>query len=52
VLFRSKGTYGHYTFGPWLHKTGKEIRDKEMQQWQDKHKGTTARPWKKTYKEA
>ena len=47
-----KGTYGHYTFGPWLHKTGKEIRDKEMQQWQDKHKGATARPWKKTYKEA
>lgn len=46
-----KGTWGHYTFGPWLHSTGKATRDKQMKQWQEKHKGTTARPWKKTYRE-
>lgn len=46
-----KGTWGHYTFGPWLHNTGKATRDKQMKQWQDKHEGITARPWKKTYRE-
>lgn len=47
-----KGTWGHYTFGPWLHKTGKEVRDKQMAQWSKAHKDATARPWKKTYKES
>jgi hypothetical protein len=47
-----EGTWGRYTFGPWLHGTGKATRDAEMKKWQEKHKGTTARPWKKTYKES
>ena len=46
------GTWNRWTYGPWLHKTGKDTRDEQMKKWQDKHKGTTARPWKKTYKEA
>jgi hypothetical protein len=46
------GTWGRYTFGPWLHGTGKATRDTEMKKWQDKHKGITARPWKKSYKES
>jgi len=47
-----KGTYGHWTFGPWLHKTGKEQRDSVMEEWEKNHEGIKARPWKKTYKEA
>lgn len=46
------GTWGRYTFGPWLHGTGKATRDAEMKKWQDNHKGITARPWKKSYKES
>jgi hypothetical protein len=45
------GTYSHWQFGPWLHSTGKEIRDEQMKKWQDTNKAT-ARPWRKTYKEA
>ena len=45
-------TWGHYTFGPWLHATGKATRDAQLKKWQAKHEGITARPWKKTYKEA
>jgi len=52
--FRSgpAGTWNRYTFGPWLHATGKKTRDAEMKKWQAKHEGITARPWKKTYKES
>jgi hypothetical protein len=46
-----EGTYNRWTYGPWLHGKGKETRDKEMEKWQEKHKGVTARPWKKTYRE-
>jgi hypothetical protein len=46
-----KGTYQHWQFGPWLHKTGKEIRDKQMADYEKANK-ITARPWKQTYKEA
>ena len=47
-----KGTYGRYTFGPWLHNTGKQTRDKQMEKWAKAHEGVTPRPWKKTYKES
>ncbi len=47
-----KGTYDNWTYGPWLHGTGKQTRDKQMKAWADKHEGTTPRPWKKTYKES
>lgn len=47
-----KGTYDRWTFGPWLHSTGKETRNEVMAQWADKHEGVTPRPWKKTYKES
>jgi hypothetical protein len=47
-----KGTWGHYTYGPWLHRTGKDTRDKQMEKWAKAHEGVTPRPWKKTYKEA
>ena len=46
-----EGTWNRWTFGPWLHNTGKQTRDEQMKKWQDKHKAT-ARPWKKSYKEA
>lgn len=46
------GTWGHYTFGPWLYSTGKVTRDAQMKKWQEKHKDATARPWKKTYRES
>jgi hypothetical protein len=46
------GTYNRWTYGPWLHGTGKQTRDKQMEQWSKKHEGVTARPWKKTYKES
>jgi hypothetical protein len=46
------GTYNRWTYGPWLHGTGKQTRDKQMDQWSKKHEGVTARPWKKTYKES
>jgi len=47
-----KGTYGRYTYGPWLHNTGKQTRDKQMEKWAKAHEGVTPRPWKKTYKES
>jgi len=47
-----EGTWRHYTFGPWLHKTGKAKRDKKQQAWEKKHEGVIARPWKHTYKES
>ena len=47
-----EGTWNRWTFGPWLHKTGKQTRDEQMKAWQEKHKDATARPWKKTYKES
>ena len=46
-----EGTWGHYTFGPWLQRTGKDRRDAEMEIWQKANRGATARPWKRTYKE-
>lgn len=45
------GTYSHWQYGPWLHETGKAIRDSEMEKWQTANKAT-GRPWRKTYKEA
>ncbi len=33
-----EGTWNNYTFGPWLHSTGKQTRDEQMKKWQDKHK--------------
>ena len=47
-----EGTWGHYTFGPWLHNTGKQTRDEQLKKWETAHKNATARPWKKTYKES
>ena len=47
-----KGTYGRFTYGPWLHNTGKQTRDKQMEKWAKAHEGVTPRPWKKTYKES
>ena len=51
--FRSgpAGTYSHWTFGPWLHETGKAARDEQMKAWEATNKAT-ARPWRRTYKEA
>ena len=50
--FRSgpKGTYNRWTFGPWLHGTGKQIRDEQMEKWKETH-DAKARPWRKTYRE-
>jgi len=45
------GTYSHYSFGPWLHETGKATRDAEQAAYEKTNK-ITARPWKKTYKES
>ena len=45
------GTYAQWQYGPWLHSTGKEIRDEQMAAWQNSTKAT-ARPWRKTYKES
>ena len=45
------GTYSHWSFGPWLHETGKAVRDDEMKAYEASN-NTTARPWRKTYKEA
>lgn len=45
------GTYSHWSFGPWLHDTGKAVRDDEMKAYEAAN-NITARPWRKTYKEA
>lgn len=52
--FRSgpAGTYDRWTFGPWLHGTGKKKRDEQMKKWEAGNEGVKARPWKKTYKES
>lgn len=52
--FRSgpKGTYDRWTYGPWLHGTGKVTRDEQMKKWLAKNEGAKARPWKRTYKES
>jgi len=50
--FRSgpPGTWDRWTYGPWLHSTGKEARDKQMEKWQAAN-DAKARPWRKTYKD-
>ena len=45
------GTYSHWSFGPWLHETGKAVRDDEMKAYEAAN-NITARPWRKTYQEA
>jgi hypothetical protein len=45
------GTYSHWQFGPWLYETGKATRDAQMKKYETANK-ITARPWRKTYKEA
>ena len=46
------GTYNRWTYGPWLHSTGKKKRDEQMKKWESSHEGVKARPWRKTYKES
>jgi hypothetical protein len=47
-----KGTYNRWTYGPWLHNTGKVTRDAQMKKWLEKNEGAKARPWKRVYKES
>jgi hypothetical protein len=47
-----QSTYNRWTFGPWLHNTGKATRDKQLEKWEKANEGVKARPWRKTYKES